>query len=90
MDQALRYAEASGDHNPIHVDEATAKSAGLPGCILHGLCTMALAQRDVVNQLAAGDPERLKFLSVRWAKPVFPGETLRLKVWERGSEPIRL
>jgi acyl dehydratase/putative sterol carrier protein len=85
VDQALRYADASGDHNPIHIDESTAKSAGLPGCILHGLCTMALAQRDMVNALAEGEPKRLKYLAVRWAKPVFPGETLRLKVWDKGA-----
>ena len=85
VDQAIRYADASGDHNPIHVDESIAKAAGLPGCILHGLCTMALAQRDAVNQLAGGNPERLKYLSVRWAKPVFPGETLNLKVWDQGG-----
>jgi len=84
-DQAIRYAEASGDDNPIHTDESVAKSAGLPGCILHGLCTMALAQRDVIDGLADGAPERLKYLAVRWAKPVFPGETLRLKVWEQGA-----
>jgi NAD(P)-dependent dehydrogenase (short-subunit alcohol dehydrogenase family)/acyl dehydratase/putative sterol carrier protein len=85
VDQAVRYADASGDDNPIHTDESIAKSAGLPGCILHGLCTMALAQRDVIDGLAEGAPERLKYLAVRWAKPVFPGETLRLKVWEQGA-----
>ncbi|MFN2388499.1 MAG: MaoC family dehydratase N-terminal domain-containing protein, partial [Actinomycetota bacterium] len=41
-DQTHRYAEASGDHNPIHIDEATARMAGLPGIILHGMCTMAI------------------------------------------------
>lgn len=80
-DQALRYATVSGDDNPIHTDEATAKAAGLPGCILHGLCTMAFAQRDLVNQFCDGDPSRLQRLAVRWARPVFPGDTLRLKVW---------
>lgn len=87
FDQALRYATVSGDDNPIHTDEATAKAAGLPGCILHGLCTMAFAQRDLINQYCAGDPSRLKRLAVRWARPVFPGDTLCLKVWaqEDGS-----
>ena len=82
-DQALRYAEASGDRNPIHIDEETAKSAGLPGCILHGLCTMAFAQRDLIRAYCADDPARLQRISVRWAKPVFPGERLTLKVWEQ-------
>jgi acyl dehydratase len=43
----VRYAEASGDHNPIHQDEAVATSVGLPGVIAHGMYTMALAARAV-------------------------------------------
>jgi len=84
-DQALRYAQASGDDNPIHVDENTAKAAGLPGCILHGLCTMAFAQRDIIQKYCDGDPSRLQRLAVRWAKPVFPGDELNLKVWDQGD-----
>jgi len=45
----LRYAEASGDHNPIHQDEAVARSVGLPGVIAHGMYTMALAARAVTD-----------------------------------------
>lgn len=81
-DQADRYAEASGDHNPIHVNPEVAKKAGLPGVILHGLCTMAFAQRDLVARYCPEDPGRLKALGVRFAAPVFPGETLELQVWE--------
>jgi acyl dehydratase len=43
----VRYAEASGDHNPIHQDEAVAREVGLPGVIAHGMYTMALAARAV-------------------------------------------
>src|SRR5687767_14271376 len=43
----VRYAEASGDHNPIHQDEEVARSVGLPGVIAHGMYTMALAARAV-------------------------------------------
>lgn len=85
-DQALRYATVSGDNNPIHTDEAVARSAGLPRTILHGLCTMAFAQRDLVNALCGGDPERLGALSVRFARPVFPGDTLTLRVWGTSGE----
>lgn len=84
-DQAIRYAAVSGDDNPLHTDEATAKAAGLPGCILHGLCTMAFAQRDIIRHVAGGDPSRLARLGVRFAKPVFPGETLALQVWDKGN-----
>ena len=43
----VRYAEASGDHNPIHQDESVARSVGLPGVIAHGMFTLALAARAV-------------------------------------------
>lgn len=86
LDQADRYAVASGDDNPIHVDDAVAKRAGLPGVILHGLCSMAFAQRDLIDRLADGDPSRLKRLAVRWASPVFPGDTLTLVGWGSGGD----
>ena len=75
-DQADRYAAASLDRNPIHLDDAVAKSAGLPGVILHGLCTMAFASRAVVNHHCDADSSRLRRLSVRFSKPVLPGQTL--------------
>ncbi len=66
-----RYAEASGDPNPIHTDPEFAKSAGLPGCILHGLWTMAQVAR--ANSAAAGgDPRALKRLSVQFRGMGFP------------------
>jgi acyl dehydratase len=60
----VRYAGASGDFNPIHVDEEFAKSVGLPGRILHGLWTMAQVAR--AHTEAAGGPEKLKRLSVQF------------------------
>lgn len=80
-DQTVRYAEASGDYNPIHVDEEIAKMAGLPRTINHGMCTMAIATKGAVNGLADGDPTRIKKVSVRFSKPVFPGEELTTKFW---------
>ena len=66
-----RYAEASGDPNPIHTDPEFAKNAGLPGCILHGLWTMAQVAR--ANSAAAGgDPRALKRLSVQFRGMGFP------------------
>ena len=81
-DQTERYAAASGDHNPIHLDEAFAKSVGLPGKILHGLCSMAMAVGGIVNQGLGGDPTRLKRVKVRFSKPVLPGDELTTTVWE--------
>ena len=59
-----RYAGASGDFNPIHIDEEFARSVGLPGRILHGLWSMAQVARAQTQ--AAGGPERLKRLSVQF------------------------
>jgi len=84
-DQTQRYAEASGDHNPIHLDEEIAKMAGLPRTINHGMCTMAIATKGAVNGLAGGDPTRVKRVAVRFSKPVFPGEELTTRFWEGGS-----
>jgi acyl dehydratase len=60
----VRYAGASGDFNPIHVDEELARAVGLPGRILHGLWTMAQVARAQTE--AAGSPESLKRLSVQF------------------------
>jgi acyl dehydratase len=66
-----RYAEASGDPNPIHTDPEFAKSAGLPGCILHGLWTMAQVAR-ASEAVAGGDPRSLKRLEVQFRGMGFP------------------
>jgi acyl dehydratase len=60
----VRYAGASGDFNPIHIDEEFAKQVGLPGRILHGLWTMAQVARAQTE--AAGGPHALKRLSVQF------------------------
>ncbi len=80
-DQTPRYAEASGDRNPIHVDGNVAKMAGLPGIIVHGFCTMAFASRALVDTICAGDPLRLKRISVRFARPVFPGDAITTSIF---------
>lgn len=85
-DQAVRYAAASGDANPIHVDDQAARAAGLPGVILHGMCTMALCSRAVVDKLAGGDPTRLRRLAVRFYRPVFPGADLITTIYPAGDE----
>jgi acyl dehydratase len=66
-----RYAEASGDPNPIHIDEDFARSVGLPGVILHGLYLMALVARANAA-VADGDPRALKRLSVQFRGMAVP------------------
>lgn len=84
-DQPARYAEASGDPNPIHTDENIAKMAGFPGVINHGMCTMAMAVKGAVDEFAGGDPSRVKRVAVRFSKPVFPGQELTTKFWKEGT-----
>jgi acyl dehydratase len=74
--QSYLYAEASGDRNPIHVDDAVGKAAGFGGVILQGLCTMAFTSQAVIRHAAGGDPTRLKQLKVRFSKPVKPNDLL--------------
>jgi acyl dehydratase len=69
-----RYAGASGDFNPIHIDEEFARSVGLPGRILHGLWTMAQVARAQTD--AAGGPEHLRRLSVQFRGMGLPEQEL--------------
>jgi acyl dehydratase len=70
-----RYAGASGDFNPIHIDPEFARAVGLPGNILHGLWMMAQVARGAA-QLAKGDPRALKRLSVQFRGMGFPEQEL--------------
>jgi acyl dehydratase len=70
VEQIRQYAEASGDRNPIHLDETFARSAGLPGVIAHGMLTMAFANQMVTDWL--GDRSLLKRLQGRFAGMVLP------------------
>jgi acyl dehydratase len=84
-DQTFRYAEASGDPMPIHLDDELAKSMGLPGIIIHGLCTMAFTSLALIEHACADDPTRLRRLAVRFAKPVLPGQTITTRIWSDGE-----
>jgi acyl dehydratase len=73
-EQIAAYAEASGDHNPIHLDEAFARSVGLPGVIAHGMLQMGIA--GTVAAEAAGGAERLRRLVCRFSGMVVPGDSI--------------
>lgn len=83
-DASHRYAEASLDDNPIHIDPAVATAAGLPDVILQGLCTMAMSVREAVRA-NGGDPRSLTSAGVRFARPVFNGQSLTVHGWSDGS-----
>jgi acyl dehydratase len=81
-DQTVRYADASGDHFAIHLDDEFARSVGLPGRIVHGLCTMAFTGRAVREAAGVDDPRAIRRLAARFSAPLFPGDTLTTRVWE--------
>jgi acyl dehydratase len=82
-DQAFLYA-LSGDRNPLHRDPAFARMVGFPRPILHGLCSYGTACRAVLSTVADYQPERITQFDVRFSKPVFPGETLVVEMWQDG------
>ncbi|MGW7042315.1 MaoC/PaaZ C-terminal domain-containing protein [Streptomyces avermitilis] len=81
-DQALLY-RLSGDWNPLHADPEFAKLAGFDRPILHGLCTYGMTLKAVVDARLAGDVTRVRSYRTRFAGVVFPGETLRIRMWQR-------
>jgi acyl dehydratase len=83
-DQALLY-RLSGDRNPLHADPKFAARAGFERPILHGLCTYGFTGRALLHTLCASDPDRFVSMSGRFSKPVMPGDTLTVSMWETGS-----
>jgi acyl dehydratase len=84
-DQTVRYAAASGDDFAIHLDDDFARSVGLPGRIVHGLCTMAFTGRAVLEAAGVSDPRAVRRLAVRFSAPLFPGDVLTTRVWALGE-----
>ncbi|MEU2419588.1 MaoC/PaaZ C-terminal domain-containing protein [Streptomyces sp. NPDC007851] len=87
-DQALLY-RLSGDYNPLHADPEFAKLAGFDRPILHGLCTYGMTLKAVVDTLLDGDVSRVRSYTTRFAGVVYPGETLRVRMW-RGDARVRV
>ncbi|MGV9254012.1 MaoC/PaaZ C-terminal domain-containing protein [Streptomyces sp. NPDC003697] len=84
-DQALLY-RLCGDANPLHADPVFARRAGFERPILHGLCTYGLTLKAVVDTRLDGDVTRVRSWAARFAGVVYPGETLRLRMWrQRGG-----
>jgi acyl dehydratase len=70
----VRYAGASGDFNPIHWNDESARSVGLPGVIAHGMFSMGIAARMI--SAFARDPAAIKRLRVRFSSMIQPGQTM--------------
>ena len=75
-----RYADVSGDHNPIHLDDAAAEAAGFPGVIAHGMSVLALVVEEIIDRDAPGAPEQVDHIAVRFSAPVRPDEPIELKL----------
>jgi acyl dehydratase len=84
-----RYAGASGDFNPIHIDPEFAEQVGLPSNILHGLYSMAQVAR-ACTQAAGGDPRSLKRLSVQFRGMGFPEQEITVTGSERERRDGRM
>ncbi|MER7806260.1 MaoC/PaaZ C-terminal domain-containing protein [Streptomyces sp900116325] len=78
--QALLY-RLSGDRNPLHADPEFARKAGFDRPILHGLCTYGMTLKAVADTLLGGEMARIRSYRTRFAGVVFPGETLRIRMW---------
>ena len=85
--QALLY-RLCGDRNPLHSDPGFAAAAGFPRPILHGLCTYGMACKALVDTVLGGDAARVGSYGARFAGVVFPGETIRAKVWHEGERYV--
>jgi len=83
--QNIIYAAASEDNNFIHTSNFFAKMSGLPGVILHGICTLAMTTSALAAKFAGGDVTKLRELEVRFSNPVLPGETLTVRCYETGK-----
>ncbi len=83
-DQALLY-RLSGDRNPLHSDPKFAAMAGFDRPILHGLCTYGFTGRGLLHALCGGDPALFRSMTGRFSSPVFPGETLTVRIWVEGE-----
>ena len=81
---ALIY-RLSGDYNPVHIDPEVAQKAGFPKPILHGLSTFGIACLGIVREVCGGNPDRLKEIFTRFSRVVFPGDTIRLELYEEGD-----
>jgi hypothetical protein len=79
---ALLYRQASRDYMPIHADPDIAQEAGFDRPIAHGLNTFGLACRAVLKRFAPRRPEAIASMAVRFASPAFPGDTIRVEMFE--------
>jgi acyl dehydratase len=84
-EQALLY-RLSGDRNPLHADPKFAARGGFSRPILHGLCTYGMTGRALLHALCGSDPARFGSMSGRFSRPVLPGDTLVVSIWQEDGD----
>ncbi len=84
-DLPSRYAAASGDDNPIHLDDEAARAAGLPGVVVHGMAVLALALDAAVRHAGGAMP---KEVGAQFGRPVLPGDELTVTTWPGEGEDV--
>lgn len=86
--QSYRFADAARDYDGYCVSDVTAKAKGFATVLLHGMGTMALCSRVIVDKLCGQRTEKLRRLAVRFSHPLYmqPGQTLRVSVWKLDSD----
>ncbi|KCB41183.1 MaoC/PaaZ C-terminal domain-containing protein [Bordetella hinzii] len=87
--QAALIYRLSADLNPLHIDPASARRAGFPRPILHGMASFGVAGHGLVRHCCAADPRRMLAMDGRFRAPVYPGETLRLEIWMEAAGQAR-
>jgi acyl dehydratase len=87
-EQIAEYADASGDRNPIHLDDDFARTVGLPGIIAHGMLQMGLMATVAAD--AAGGPDRIRRIYCRFAGMVLPGDTVTFTAEAEGPGRLEL
>lgn len=84
-DQTFRYADAAGDPMPVHLDDDFAQSIGLPGIIVHGMCTMAFTSHSLIGHVCPQAPGRLARLAVRFSAPALPRHAITTSAWRSSA-----
>jgi acyl dehydratase len=85
--QTLLYRHGGNDANPLHVDTAFARRAGLRGPILSGQNTLGIACRAIVHAIAGGDPDSVRSIGGRFVAPAYNGDPLRVELWLDPADP---
>ncbi|MFE9582633.1 MaoC/PaaZ C-terminal domain-containing protein [Nocardia sp. NPDC006044] len=83
--QALLY-RMCGDRNPLHSDPEFARAAGFPAPILHGLCTYGIVCKTATDTALGSDTSRVTGFRARFAGVLYPGETIRTRIWRQDGE----